>query len=197
MAKEIHSSKCICQACLLRAAKRPQKGSFLVEALVAVLVASLLGTALVQMYTQVRRVTNMSQGHLYAIAVAQECIDQARAVSYASLSAPVNQGVHYPLVNGSMAQINDDIFPHPLMRDSALDWTGNGNQWVTAGSNYTFRTINPDTGARDDTVRVVLGPPPGGVAGVSITVTVDYLDTSGAVKRYQTSSVITQFGLAS
>lgn len=176
---------------------RPKRGSLLVEAMVAVLVASMLGTALVQMYTQVRRVTNMSQGHLYAIALAQECIDQARSVSYASLSSPINMGTHYPIVNGSAAQINDPIFPHPLMRDSALDYTGNGNQWVSQGANYTFRTLNPDSGANDDTVRVILTPAPGGVAGVQVLVTIDYLDTSGAVKRYQTSTVVTQFGLSS
>lgn len=187
---------------------RLQSGNFLVEALVATLVASLIAAALAQMYTQVRRAGNMSQGQLYAIAVAQECIDQARVITYANLSSPANMGTHYPLVNGRSADINDPIFPHPLMKDYDLDYSGsttttganpqtsNNNQYVIQGSSYTFKTINPDTGQKDDRVKVVLTPAQG-VAGVQITVEVDYLDTSGAVKTFTTSSLITEFGIAS
>ncbi len=186
--------------------KRSDKGSFLVEAIVAVLVASLIAAALAQMYTSIRRASNMTQGELYAINVAQACIDQVRIHQYNILNE--NMGTSFPVVNGTGNPANI-LFPRPLMKDSAYNYTGSfttgsGSSAVTSHnstdvlkqSEYTFHTLNPDTGQRDDTVKVELTAGP--IANsIMVQVTIDYLDTSGAVKRYQTSSLVTQLGLHS
>lgn len=167
---------------------RNERGSFLVEALVAVLVASILGMSLMAMFVQVRRVGNMAQGELYAILVAQECMDQLRAQSFTFVNA--NQGVHYASLNVASA---DNVFPRPLMQDPALDYTALGN--LTASeSSYTFHTLNPDTKISDDSVKIQISN--GGISNsISATVTINYLDTSGAVKSYNSTSLITRYGL--
>ena len=167
---------------------RSQAGSFLVESMIAILIASLLGTALVAMFAQVRRVGNMAQGELYAILLAQECIDQLRSQSFSFINA--NQGVHYASLNAASA---DNVFPRPLMKDPNLDYTGLGNISVS-DSSYTFHTVNPDTGASDDTIKI--GIANGGISNsVSASVTINYRDTSGTVKSYTATSLITRFGL--
>lgn len=170
---------------------RNAHGSFLVEAIIAILVASIFGAALMLMYVQVRRVSNMTQGELYAIAVGQECVDQVRTLNYAYVAN--NLGVHY----GSLhSNTNDALFPRPLMNDPNLDYTANGNQFVSKGSFYTFHSMNPDTNQRDDSVKIELQP--GAIANsINVIVTINYLDTSGSVKSWTTRSLITQLGLNS
>lgn len=188
--------------------KRSKKGSFIVEALVSVLVASIIAAALAQMYTQVRRATNMTQGELYAMNVAQECIDQLRVQQF-SLVQNNSGSVLYPQVNGAGDPTNE-LFPRALLHDTNLDYSGsttttsggnttttNGNQYVMGQAAYTFHTINPDTGVRDDTVKVELADGPIVDHSVNCTVTIKYLDTSGAVRTYTLSSMITDNGLTS
>lgn len=188
--------------------KRSNKGSFLVEALVSVLVASIIAAALAQMYTQVRRAANMTQGELYAINVAQECVDQMRVQSWATINQNLST-TNYPLVNGDLDPTND-LFPRPLMHDTSLDYTGStttgsgstqttssGNQYALGQSGYTFHTINPDTGVRDDRVKVEILPGPIANESVIINITINYLDTSGAVRSYRASSLVTRNGLNS
>ncbi len=188
--------------------KRSKKGSFIVEALVAVLVASIIAAALAQMYTQVRRATNMTQGELYAMNVAQECIDQLRVQQFDVVSDAIGTSV-YPQVNGA-GDPNNELFPRALMHDTNLDYSGsttttnngnttttNGNEYVMGHSAYTFHTINPDTGLSDDTVKVEIQAGPIPIHSISATVTVRYLDTSGAVREYRLSSMITDNGLTS
>lgn len=188
--------------------KRSKKGSFIVEALVAVLVASIIAAALAQMYTQVRRATNMTQGELYAMNVAQECIDQLRVQQFDTVSDSIGTTV-YAQVNGAGDPLNV-LFPRALMHDTNLDYSGstttttgnttttsNGNQYVMGQAAYTFHTINPDTGVSDDTVKVELTNGPIPIHSINATVTVRYLDTSGAVRTYTLSSMITDNGLTS
>jgi hypothetical protein len=160
------------------------------------------------MYVQVRRAGNMTQGELYAIHIAQECVDQLRVQDFATITAAVGQ-VNYPSVNGDLDDTNQ-LFPRPLLHDTSLDYTGStttgsgasattasGNQYVIGQSGYTFHTINPDTGINDDKVKVELLDGPIVGTSVIVNITINYLDTSGAVRQYRTSSLITANGLNS
>jgi hypothetical protein len=172
---------------------RDESGNFLVEAMVAVLVSSIIATGLVQMYCQVRRVGNMSQGHLLATAVAQECLDQLRGLPFTMVSA--NTGVHYAQVNGT--GIADVLFPRPLLKDTNLDYTAGGDTLVSKGANYMFHTVNLDTGQNDDTVKVTVTNSAGAIPGLTISVSIRYYDTSGKLKTYTATSFITQNGVNS
>lgn len=188
--------------------KRSKKGSFIVEALVSVLVASIIAAALAQMYTQVRRATNMTQGELYAMNVAQECIDQLRVQQF-NVVLDHSGDTLFPKVNGAGDPTNE-LFPRALMHDTNLDYSGsttvtnngntttsNGNEYVMGHAAYTFHTVNPDTGVSDDTVKVELTDGPIPIHSINCTVTIKYLDTSGAVREYKLSSMITDNGLTS
>ena len=173
---------------------RRQRGSFLVEAMVAVLVSSIIAAALASMYMQTRRVSNMSQGELIATAVAQECVDHLRVMNYSAISA-VTPSTHYASLTTAGA---DALFPRALLTDATLDYTNMGNSSVVNGQQSVFRSINPDNGNRDDTIKIELS---NGVFGstpcVRAVVTVQWLDTSGAPRSYRLTSFLTENGLGS
>jgi hypothetical protein len=171
---------------------RSQRGDFLVESVVAVLVSSIIGAALIQMYTQVKRVGNMASSELLATAVGSGIVDHLRGLPYNFVEA--NLGDHYPAVTGSSS--NDPLFPYPLLHEqgNGYDYTANGDASVTPNANTTLLTVDPSSGAVTNTVRVNLAPV-AGMTGVQVTVTMSYLDTSGKHKTYSLSSVLTPNGL--
>ena len=173
--------------------RRNQHGDFLVEAVVSVLISSIIGTALIQMYTQVKRVGNMSTSELLATAVASEIVDHLRGLPYTFVVA--NMGDHYPQVNGTVSS-SDPLFPYALLKDDSgsYDYTGNGDSAMAAGANTSLLTCDPLTGAQTNNVHVNLTPM-NGMTGVQIAVTLCYLDSSGKPKTYAINSVITPNGL--
>ncbi|MBX9571740.1 MAG: hypothetical protein K2X77_22805 [Candidatus Obscuribacterales bacterium] len=171
---------------------RNQRGDFLIEAVVAVLVSSIIGTALIQMYTQVKRVGNMASSELLATAVGSGIVDHLRGLPYNFVAA--NLGDHFPAITGTPS--NDPLFPYPLLHEAGAnyDYTAGGDASVTPGANTSLVTCDPVSGATTNTVRVNLAPV-NGMTGVQVTVTMSYLDTSGKHKTYSLSSVLTPNGL--
>lgn len=175
--------------------RRNQRGDFLVEALVAVLVSSILGTALVNMYAQMRRTLNMSSSQLAAVAVAQGVVDHLRTIPYTTLNA--NVGPHTANLDTGTT---DPLFPRALFFDPALNYT-QGIQNVMGGSATradanNFHTLSV-SGAQDDTVDVNIATATvGAVQGLQITVTMRWRDTSGGIKTYTLQSYITPEGMS-
>lgn len=174
--------------------RRNQRGDFLVEALVAVLVSSILGTALVNMYAQMRRTLNMSSSQLAAVAVAQGVIDHLRTIPYTTLAA--STGDHSANLD---AGTSDPLFPRALFFDPNLNYT-QGIQNVmgnaTRADANNFHTLSL-TGAQDDSVNInIANATIGAVQGLQITVTMRWRDTSGGIKTYTLQSYITPEGMS-
>lgn len=173
---------------------RSRKGSFLVESLVAVLVSGLIGAALATMYMQTRRVTNISQGELIATAIAQECVDHLRVMSYTTVNAQT-PSTHYASLSNSNA---DTIFNRALLQDPNLDYTNGNDTAVVNGQSSVFHSLNPDSGAVDDTVKIQLSQQNfGGEPCIGVVVTINWRDTSGSIKSYVLRSFLTENGLGS
>lgn len=172
---------------------RNNHGDFLVEAVVAVLVSSVIGSAMAQMYVQVKRVGNMASSELLATAVGSEVVDHLRGLPYNFVAS--NLGDHFPVVSGNVSS-NDPLFPFPLLREdsAAYDYTAGGDSAVSAGASTTLLTCDPTSGAQTNTVRVNLSQL-NGLNGVQINVTIPYLDSSGHQKTYVLNSVLTPNGL--
>ena len=173
---------------------RAQRGDFLVEAIVAVLVSSMFGAGLIQMYTQVKRVGNMSASELLATAIASECVDHIRGLPYNFVAA--NLGDHFPVVSGDGNTQGDALFPYPLLKDNpgTLDYSASNDSAVVNGTNSTLLTCDPASGAQTNTIRVSLGTV-AGMTGIQIQVSMAYLDSSGRHKTYVLNSVMTPNGL--
>ncbi|MBX9686937.1 MAG: hypothetical protein K2X27_09560 [Candidatus Obscuribacterales bacterium] len=173
---------------------RSSRGSFLVEGMVGILVSSIIATAMVQIYAQTRRMSNVSQGQLLATALAQECIDHLRVVPYTLVAA--NTGVHYAQLSGAATQ--DALFPRPLLEDNSLDYTAGGDSTVENASASAFHSLNADTNQDDDTVKVqIVNSSLAGITGLQVTVSLKWRDSSGSVKSYDSSSFLTPNGLGS
>jgi Tfp pilus assembly protein PilV len=170
---------------------RKNAGSFLIEAVVAVLVSSLIALALCNMYMQTRRVSNMSQGQLVATALAQECVDHLRVMNFAAVTA-ATPSVHYGSLYTPSA---DALFPRALLVDPSLDYTNQGDGIVANASTSDFHALNPDTNVADDKVKIELQSAAGNC--VQVIVTIHWRDTSTAIKSYRLTSVLTQNGLGS
>ena len=178
---------------------RKQTGDFLVDSLVSVLVSATLGTALVQMYSQVHKVGNQSQAQFAAASIAQAAIDHLRALPYAFVAA--NTGIHNPQVNGSGS--NDLLFPRALLQDSgtyigsggvstSLDYSAGGNSEVSQGMNNVLQTCDPVTQLPSNTITVKIAPQNGACL---VTVTIVFLDGSVGTRTYTISSMLANNGL--
>jgi Tfp pilus assembly protein PilV len=176
---------------------RSTRGDFLIEALLAALIFSFVSGALVQMYVQVHQMGNMAQGQLNAAAISQEVIDNLRAQSFPSLIA--NLGTHNPQVNGAgLGSSTDALFPRPLLTDSTLDYTDNGDPTVSlTNADAAMVTCNPTTGAVTNTITVILSQPmgSGSTFPVQVAVTICWLDTTGHPRTFNSTSVIAPNGL--
>lgn len=182
---------------------RPQNGDFLIEAIVSVLVSSIIATAMVQMYTQVRRVGNMSQGEFIAAAVAQEAIDHLRSLPFDTVAN--NLGTRQVVVNGGAT--GDPLFPTALLQDTAPFTTPNGNQnldytggngsdtAIAAGANNVLRTVSPTTGQLTNTISVDIQPWNGSTDTLRITVDIAFLDSSGKPHSVTMGAMLNRLGL--
>lgn len=165
------------------------RGNILAETLLAILVATLLTTALVSMFAQVKRAGNAMQAELIASACAQEVVDQLRALPFSFIAA--NAGSHTIQVSGTGS--TDALFPRPLLRDTQqFDYSANNDAYVTKGNSNMLHTVNVDTKVRDETAKVVITVIP---AGVSVQVTIAYVDGTGHIKRHVLNTILSQNGI--
>lgn len=178
---------------------RNEHGDFLVEALVSVLVSSIIATAMVQMYTQVRRTGNISAAQLAATAIAQEVLDHLRALPYDTVAD--NIGTRNLIVNGGAT--NDPLFPTALLQDtspfvtpggsSTLDFDGrSGDTLVSAQTQSVLRTCDP-SGAITNTVSLTIEP--FGTESLRATVTINFLTSSGKPSTFTMSGLLNRLGL--
>lgn len=179
---------------------RNQHGDFLVEAVVAVLVSGIIGMAMIQMYSQVRRVGNMSQAEYVAASVAQEVMDHLRSLPFQNVYN--NSGLHQPMVNGAGTP-GDALFPRALLQDTqaynngsnantSLDYSQNGDSVVSQGQYNLLRTCD-STGAQTNTIDVNITTP--SVDTVNVAITIRFLDSSAKPRIYTVNGMLTRRGL--
>jgi type II secretory pathway pseudopilin PulG len=178
---------------------RNERGDFLIEAIVSVLVSSIIATAMVQMYTQVRRTGNLSSAQLAATAVAQEVIDHLRALPYDTVAD--NIGTRNLIVNGGAT--GDPLFPTALLQDtsafttpngtSTLDFDGrNGDTLVSAQTQSVLRTCDAN-GAITNTISLTIEP--FGTESLRATVTINFLTSQGKPSTFTMSGLLNRLGL--
>jgi hypothetical protein len=170
--------------------RRAQNANILAETLLAILVASLIATVLVNMFTQVKRAGTAMHSELLVAAVSQEIVDQLRAMPFDFIFA--NIGTHTVQVNGTGS--DDDLFPRPLLKDeSTLDYSAGGDPLVSKGMNNELHTLNVQTRDMDDTAEVRIIPAGNGALRVEITIF--YVDGTGKVRQHFLKTVLTQNGV--
>jgi Tfp pilus assembly protein PilV len=177
---------------------RNQHGDFLIEAIVSVLVSSIIATAMVQMYTQVRRTGNLSSSQLAAASIAQEVIDHLRALPYDTVAS--NLGTRQLVVNGGTT--SDPLFPSALLQDSSpfatpsgnstLDYDGVGDAAIASQAQSILRTCDA-TGTITNTVTLQLEQ--FGTDSVRATVTINFLTSQGKPSSYRLSGLLNRLGL--
>lgn len=145
----------ICRNKRIVQARRNASGMFLVEMLIALMIASVFAVVLVQSYSAISVFGSKSQGELLASTIAQEVIDSARDTEYVNLVTEA--GVHNLPINvfsytdnaGQEVSVNDGtvdpIFPRPLLMASScrqdggnpLNWTASlGHQGATGNNRF-------------------------------------------------------------
>lgn len=163
---------------------RPCRGSYLIEAVIACLVAAIITTSLTQSYAQLKATGTHSQAELEAIAIAQECIDQLRVQQYSYIAA--NLGTHTPTIVGT-SPTGDAVFPRPLLRDTTnLTFYNNTESQVTDQLNYIRATNNQAT--------VTLTQDPNNAQSIDVSVAVVWSDTGGS-HTYTLQTIISSNGL--
>lgn len=169
-------------------------GSFLVELMVAILVSSIMGTAIVNSMSDSMRVTTKAQNQVIATAIAQQVIDACRNRPFDDLVTQggsngclgMNQSL---VVNGTTTGTYPAIFPRPLIMTTDdpgatyhSEATGNRFQGTAIADVVTVGDQDPDTG-RFNTANV--------------SVTVRWNEGGTGQRRYRMSANITRFGLRS
>lgn len=169
-------------------------GSFLVELMVAIMVSSIMGTAIVNSMSDSLRVTTKAQNQVMATAIAQQVIDACRNRPFDDL---VTQGGEHGclgmnqnlVVNGATEATYPAIFPRPLIMttDDAgavyhNESTGNRFQGTAIADVTTVGEPDPDTGRYNT---------------ANVAVTVRWNEGGSAQRRYRMSANITRFGLRS
>lgn len=169
-------------------------GSFLVELMVAILVSSIMGTAIVNGMSDSLRVSTKAQNQVIATAIAQQVIDACRNRPFDDLVTQGGEngclGMNQSLVvNGSSNATCPAIFPRPLIMttddEGAIyhgESTGNRFQGTAVADVTTVGDQDPDTG-RFNTANVA--------------VTVRWSEGGTGQRRYRMSANITRFGLRS
>ncbi len=137
---------------------RAERGSFLIEALVSIVVMSIMIAGVMDGYSKIRAFSVQSQTELQAAAMAQECIDHLRAQDFTTTILPQVGTVHNVPVTSSAAT-GDALFPRPLLRDTTMTYYNNGQvndtQNVIHVTNNTV-TVSLQQGAANDIVAVTV-----------------------------------------
>ena len=175
-------------------------GAFLVELLIAVLVASIMGAAIVGSMSDCLRVTSKAEAQVQAASVAQQVLDSCRNRPFIDLITPAPAGCRGSgqtvEVHGYTSSSNyPNLFPRALILEMSNSYStdSSGNQrdtvtgWDKRGIDNRFRgTVTAD-------VVQVGGNDPN---NVDVTVTVNWAEGSGT-RRYSIRSRITRFGIRS
>lgn len=169
---------------------RSKSGSFLVEAIIACLIAAVVSTALISSYTGLSRVSTGTQMQLTAVTVANEVIDHLRFLPF-TLIQQASPSTRYVMVNdttggaGPYDTGSPVLFSHPLMRDGLLYYNKPGIDDTSLF--YAFSSGGKNT------VEVDLSP---GISGSQITATVlvKWQDSTG-VHSYTAKTVLANAGL--
>lgn len=169
-------------------------GTFIVELMVAILVASIMGTAIVNSMSDSLRVSTKAQNQVIATAIAQQVIDACRNRPFDDLITTggangclgTNQAL---VVNGTSSTVYPAIFPRPLMVDlsdaNASYHQESTNNRFNGTVNVDVTTVgdaNPDTGRHDT---------------VNVAVTVRWREDGPGQRRYRMAANINRFGLRS
>jgi len=93
--------------------KRKSSGTTLVEALVALIVGSLIAGVLLDMFSKLQRVATTTQNEVSANAIAQETMESARSLDYDYLSNRI--GLSYDLTEAG--QNGFDMRTEPIVLD--------------------------------------------------------------------------------
>lgn len=171
--------------------QRPQSGMFLVEAIIACLMAAVVSTALIGSYTGLNRVSVGTQMNLTATTIANEVIDHLRFLPF-TLIQQATPSTRYLMVNdttsgaGPWDSGSPVLFQHPLLRNGAL------NYYNQSGVDDTS-VFNAFSAGGKNTVEVDL------VQGASSTqinaiVTVKWQDSTG-VHTYKAQTILANAGL--
>lgn len=165
-------------------------GAFIVELLVAVVVASIMGTAIVNTMSDSMRVTTKAQSQVQATAIAQQVIDACRNREFDSLVTPAASGGclgtnQTLVVNGTTGT---GTYPAIFPRSLVLDLNDPNSVWNQQAKDNQFRgTVTVDCTGQDTN---------GGGDLANIAVTVSWYE-GAAQREYKTSAVINRFGLRS
>jgi type II secretory pathway pseudopilin PulG len=137
---------------------RSGRASFLIEALVSVVIISIVIAGVMDGYAKIRAFSVQSQTELQAAAMAQECIDQLRAQDFTTTLLPNVGTAHAVPVTGS-SPTGDALFPRPLLRDSTMTYYNNGQvndtQNVIHVTNNTV-SVSLQQGAAADIIAVTV-----------------------------------------
>ena len=137
---------------------RADRGSFLIEALVSVMIMSIMVGGVMDGYAKIRAFSVQSQTELQAAAMAQECIDQLRAQDFTTMLLP-NVGTVHAVPVSSTSATGDSLFPRPLLRDTTMTYYNNGavtdTQNVLHVTNNTV-TVSLQQGSASDIIAVTV-----------------------------------------
>lgn len=161
-----------------------EKGYYLVEALVCVLIIGIISAGLADGYAKVKSFGTHSQTELQAIALGGEIIDQLRSQGFVNLIQN-GLGTHQVPIVGAAAT-GDPIFPRPLQRDTqTLTFYKNAANGADDTQNY-LRVQNNQA-----IVNLVQGP---NNQSVLVTVTINWTDGNGP-HTYSINTTIASNGL--
>lgn len=165
-------------------ARRSTYGNSLVEMVVGVLVSSIFAAAVVQSMSQGLSLTSGAQNQVVASSMAQEVLDAARNLPFATLTS--YQG-SWPLIvqlQQGDGPINCPPYPRPLLLDNS-NFTYGTSQY---GSQAITNTLTANTcSATEDIVS-------NSDNTCTVTVTINWRDSTGN-HSYQVSTRIAQNGI--
>lgn len=160
-------------------------GIFMIELLVSVIVASIMGTAIVNTMSGALRVSSKAQSQVLATCIAQQVIDACRNRNFNDLITPTAAGGcmgtgQRLTVNNSGASSTSPVFPRSLM----LELNDPNTVWNSESKENAFvGTVVADIAPID-------------ADNASVNVTVSW-NEHGGLRQFTTSTVITRFGLRS
>lgn len=157
---------------------RSERGIYLVELLVAMVLAAFFSIALYDSLALAMRATTTAKKNLLAANIAQQVLDDARNQSWASLIAlPANTSLP---INGSLNSTTMGANPsRPLLVNTDL--------------NYTTASVAADSGFNNATCLRTISSPSANTR--RIVVTVSWTDSGGALKTHSVQTNISVNGI--
>ncbi len=160
-----------------------EKGYYLVEALVSVLIVGIISAGLADGYAKIKSFGTHSQVELQAVGIAAECVDQLRSQQFSVLIQQLGQ--HNVTLVGPPAT-GDPIFPRPLLRDSTLTYYKDVASQTDDTQSY-IRAVNNQA--------IVMLAQGANNNSIDVTVTLNWVDGNGP-HTYVTTTTLASQGLA-